>query len=310
MAFLLVVVGLALLVAGGEALVRGAVALAERLGVSPLLIGLTVVGFGTSTPELVTSLNAALVGSPGIAIGNVVGSNTANILLILGIGALIAPIAVARETFRRDGAALAAATALCVVAVLLGEIGRVMGVVLVLGLVAYLFVSYLGERRSPDAEPDAETAPAAPLWRPLALAFGGIAVTILGARFLVDGSIDIARAFGLSEAAIGLTIVAVGTSMPELVTTVMAALRRQSDIAFGNVIGSNIYNVLGILGVTGIVSPLAVPPQIASLDIWVMVAATLLLVVFATTGRQIARWEGGVFVGLYVAYTGWLLLLS
>ncbi len=310
MAFLLVVVGLALLVIGGEALVRGAVALAGRLGVSPLLIGLTVVGFGTSTPELVTSLNAALIGSPGIAIGNVVGSNTANILLILGIGALITPIAVARETFRRDGAALATATALCVVAVLLGEVGRVMGVALMLGLAGYLVLSYLGERRVPSAEPDIDTTPTIPLRRSLALAIGGIAITILGAKLLVDGAIDVARAFGLSEAAIGLTIVAVGTSMPELVTSVMAALRRQSDIAFGNVIGSNIYNVLGILGITAVVSPLAVPPQIASLDIWVMAAATLLLLVFATTGRQIARWEGGVFVGLYVAYTSWLLLLS
>ena len=310
MAYLLVVGGLVLLVLGGDALVRGAVSLAGRLGVSPLLIGLTVVGFGTSTPELVTSLNAALVGAPGIAIGNVVGSNTANILLILGIAALIQPIAVASHTFRRDGAALAAATLLCVAAVLIGEIGRLAGVVLIGGLVAYILVSYLGERVTASSEDAGNAKPAAPIGRALLLAFGGIAVTIIGARLLVDGAIDLARTFGLSEAVIGLTIVAVGTSMPELVTSVMAAFRRQPDVAFGNIIGSNIYNVLGILGVTALVAPLPVPPEIARLDIWVMTGATVLLLIFATTGQRLQRWEGGVFLALYVAYTAWLLLLS
>ncbi|WP_375263169.1 calcium/sodium antiporter [Palleronia sp.] len=306
MVLLTLALGLILLVAGGEALVRGAVALAERLGVSPLLIGLTVVGFGTSTPELVTSLQAAFQGSPGLAVGNVVGSNIANILLILGITALLSPVVVSRDAFRRDGGALILATIVTTLIVLTGALGRVGGAVLMLGLVAYIVVAYRLERAGPAAVAEESSEPAMPLWRAALYALGGIAITVLGARFLVSSATSLAEAAGVSETLIGLTVVAVGTSLPELVTGVMAAIRRQGDIAFGNVLGSNIYNVLGILGVTALAQPLEVPAEIAGFDIWVMGAATLLLAGVAVTGWRVSRAEGGVLLALYVAYTGWL----
>ncbi|TDL79580.1 calcium/sodium antiporter [Palleronia sediminis] len=307
MTFLFLVLGFALLVGGGELLVRGAVALSERLGVSPLLIGLTVVGFGTSTPELVTSLQAAAAGAPGIAVGNVVGSNTANILLILGIAALISPVAVTRAAFLRDGgvAALAALAALAVV--LSGTLSRPAGAALVLGLVAYIVFAWSRERRG--ATPEIAEAPATGGPGPLlamVFALGGIGLTILGARLLVTSAIEIATAWGVSEAVIGVTIVAVGTSLPELVTAVVAARRGQGDIAFGNVVGSNIYNVFGILGVTALAAPIPVPAEIVRLDIWVMLAGTAALVAVAATGWRITRGEGGALLAGYTAYLGWL----
>lgn len=305
--------GLILLVLGGESLVRGAVVIAERLGVSPLLIGLTLVGFGTSTPELVTSLQAAFAGSPGIAIGNVVGSNTANILLILGLTAVIAPVAVAKETFRRDGLVLALATGACLWLVLSGSLSRPFGGLFLAGLLGYIAFAYLQDRRRrPAAQPTPHAAdvtlpvPARSIWLNTGLVLGGLVLTILGARFLVSGAIRLASDFGVSETVIGLTIVAVGTSLPELITSVIAALRNQGDIAFGNVVGSNIYNVLGILGVTALVRPIAVPASIAALDIWVMVAATAVLFMAAVSAWHIRRWEGAVMILLYGAYTAYL----
>ena len=309
MIYLQLLLGFALLVAGGEALVRGAVSMAGRLGVSPLLIGLTLVGFGTSTPELVTSLQAALDGLPGIAVGNVVGSNVANILLILGVAALIAPLSVARRGFGRDGTALALATLLCVVAILHGMLDRWLGGVLLAALAGYLVWAYLTDRTAaPDPDATADVAPLpGPLWLALVLALGGIAVTILGARLAVDAAATLALLWGLSETVVGLTIVAVGTSLPELVTSVMAALRRQSAIAFGNVVGSNVYNILGILGVTALVRPIAVPPQIAALDVWVMVAATAALIAAVVLRQRIGRATGAGFVAAYAGYTAWLV---
>lgn len=309
--------GLVLLVAGGEALVRGAVALASRLGVSPLMIGLTVVGFGTSTPELVTSLQAAFAGSPGIAVGNVVGSNTANILLILGTAAILMPIAVSRHAFRRDGAVVVLAALACAAVVLTGTLSRPAGLALLAGLVVYLVSAYRAERRAVTVDRDATSQDAAaspPSPTPsnvslpvaLALALGGIAMTVLGARFLVSSASALASGWGVSEAVIGLTVVAVGTSLPELVTAVVAAIKREGDMAFGNVVGSNIYNVLGILGTTALVRPIPVPPSIASFDIWVMLGATAALVAVAATGWRVTRAEGMGLVGAYVAYIAWL----
>jgi len=311
----LIIVGLAGLIVGGELLVRGAVSAAKAFKISPMVIGLTLVGFGTSTPELVTSLQAALSGSSGIAIGNVVGSNIGNVLLILGIAALIAPVAVNPAAFKRDGAVMLTATALCVGAVLVGDVGRVAGLLLVLALAAYLTVTLVMERRakgSPaaavyEAESDAVPGRDHSLLVLLALAAGGLVITILGARFLVSGAVSAAQAIGVSETVIGLTIVAVGTSMPELVTAIIAVRKGQSDVALGNVIGSNIFNILGILGITAMVQPLAVPPEIIHLDIWVMTAAAVLLVLFARTGWRITRREGGVMLCLYLGYLGWLL---
>jgi cation:H+ antiporter len=305
--------GFVLLVLGGESLVRGSVALARRIGVSPLLIGLTLVGFGTSTPELVTSLEASFVGSPGIAVGNIIGSNIANILLILGLAAVIRPVRARPEAFYRDGSMLALSTLACVALCLAGVVGGLAGTVLISLLVAYLVFTYWKERTQPDASAamhasEAESiAPAIrSVWLSLLFAIGGITLTILGARLLVDNAVVLARSVDVSEAIIGLTIVAVGTSLPELVTSVLASWRNQSDVALGNVVGSNIFNVLGVLGITAMVQPLVVPVQILDLDLWVMLGSTALLLAFAVTGWRLTRIEGLIFLGSYAAYLAWL----
>lgn len=305
---LLLVLGLVLLVVGGDVLVRGAVGLAARLGVSPLLIGLTVVGFGTSTPELVTSLQAAFAGAPGLALGNVVGSNIANILLILAIAALIRPFAVGRAAFRRDGVTMALVALAGSGLIAMDALGRVAGFGLVAGLFAYLFIAYRIDRRSIGQRPEGATIPSEGLGLSLALALGGIVTTIIGARLLVGAATEIAMTLGVSDAVIGLTLVAVGTSLPELATSVMAALRGRGDLALGNVLGSNIYNILGVLGVTALVHPIPVAAQIARVDTWVMLAVTLLLVVLMRTGWRVSRREGGVLLIGYAGYLGWLAL--
>ncbi|MGE0626111.1 MAG: calcium/sodium antiporter [Pseudomonadales bacterium] len=305
-----ILLGLVLLVAGGDLLVRGGTSLARRLGVSNLMIGLTLVGFGTSTPELITSLDAAFAGSPGIAVGNVVGSNTANILLILGLAALVHPIATPPTMMRRDGTAVLVAAVACLVVVLMGELERWVGVVLVAVLIAYVGFTYLREHTGSTAElPSPDGLPidnphSAPL--ALALALIGLVLSFFGAHLLVTGAISLAATLGISETIVGLTVVAVGTSLPELAASLVAAARRQSDIAIGNILGSNIYNVLGILGVTAIVKPIPVPDVIARLDIWVMLAATVAMLVFARTGRCLSRREGAVFVLAYAGYVGYL----
>lgn len=317
MLILTVLGGLILLGIGGELLVRGAVGVSRAIGISPLLVGLVIVGFGTSTPELATSLFAALEGAPGIAVGNVVGSNIANILLILGITALIAPLAIEPAAFRRDGLALVGATLACIAAVLIGMIDRAVGVGLILVLVGYLAWTYRAERRAPDLEAQmhelvaADTAPtSAGFGTSFVFAVGGIGITVFGAKLLVGGAIDIARISGMSETLIGLTIVAAGTSLPELVACIMAALRRHADVALGNVIGSNIFNALGILGLTATVHPIRVPADIARLDIWVMAGATASLMLFLRTGWTVKRWEGAILVLLYVGYLVALTLVS
>ena len=313
MTYGLLALGLVLLVAGGDTLVRGATTAARSLGVSPLLIGLTLVGMGTSAPELVTSLTAVLAGSPGIAMGNVVGSNTANVLLILGLAALISPIVVDRKAFRRDGWMLILSTAICVAAVVAGTIDYRWGLAMLAGLAVYLLWAWMGERRHRDREARkyehlTEDAPDARggLWAGLGLAVIGIALTVGGARLLVDNAVIVAREVGVSDTLIGLTVVAVGTSLPELVTSAVAAFRRHSDVALGNVIGSNIYNVLGILGITALVAPIRVPAEIIRLDIWVMVAATALVVLFVRTGMRIVRLEGLALLVAYGCYIAWL----
>ncbi len=312
-----IALGLLLLLVGGELLVRGAVSSAKALGVSPLLIGLTLVGFGTSTPELVTSVTAAMNGSPGIAVGNVVGSNIANILFILGLSAVIYPMAVNPKGFKRDALMVSAAALACMGVVLYGRMGMLMGFAFIASLLAYVVFVYLQEKRAPDeaavvAEHRAEDARKGPgsMALSLVMAVGGIAITIFGAGYLVDGSIALAKNLGISDTIIGLTIVAVGTSMPELVTSVMAALRKHADVAYGNIVGSNIFNVLFILGTTSIIKPIEMPRQIATFDIWVMLAATGLLVYFARTGTKLQRWEGWVFMACYAAYTGYLISIA
>ncbi|WP_417689873.1 calcium/sodium antiporter [Roseibium sp.] len=311
------VAGLALLVLGGDVLVRGSVGLAERMNISPLLIGIVLVGFGTSTPELMTSLIAALNGSAGIAVGNVVGSNTANILLILGIAALIYPLRADPRALMRDGLVMTLAALACLALGAFGTIDRVSGVLLLLALAIYLLVTYRAERgtHTPSAEmhrAESQAVTAHPWTRSypalVVMALSGLGLTMLGAKWLVGASVELAQQFGISETIIGLTIVAVGTSLPELVTSVIAALKRQPDIAFGNILGSNIYNVLGILGFTALVKPIDVPEQIMRFDVWVMLAATILLLIFARTGKQICRIEGGLLLGAYALYVGKLAL--
>lgn len=311
--------GLVLLILGGELLVRGAVQVATRLGVSPLVIGLTLVGFGTSAPELVTSVQAALANAPGIAYGNIVGSNIANTLLIAGVAATISPMIIASTALKRDGVVmLAVVTAFAAIAFFV-PLGRGIGVVFVGALVAYVYLAFRQEQSSaPDGhgaiydkslalqETDTGVVPPAKMGGSLLvsglIALGGLLLVILGGRFLVDGAVSLARGLGISETVIGLTIVAVGTSMPELVTSVVAGLRRQGDVAFGNIIGSNIYNILGIGGVTALIAPGAVPAEIVSFDNLVMVGVSLALVLFAWTGLRIGRREGAVLLAGYVAY--------
>ena len=314
-ATLLVVFGLLGLVVGGELLVRGAVSAAKSFGISPMVIGLTLVGFGTSTPELVTSLQAALSGSSGIAVGNVVGSNIGNVLLILGIAALIAPIAVDPNAFRRDGTVVMIATLLCLGAVLLGEIDRLIGAGFVIALAAYLGFTLWSEKQSVgtpaskvyENEAEAVLGPETPLGVSLLIAITGLLITIFGARYLVSGAVSLAQAAGLSETVIGLTIVAIGTSMPELVTSIIAVRKGEGAVALGNVLGSNIFNILGVLGITVLVQPVVVPSEIAILDIWVLCATTLVLIAFVRSGWTISRREGGLFVLASVVYLGVLL---
>lgn len=321
---LLIIGGLVLLTLGGEFLVRGAVRIAAMLGMSSLLIGLTLVGFGTSVPEVVTSVQASLSGSSGIAIGNIVGSNIANILLILGLAALICPITVGVSALRRD-AAMVVFTAL-----LMGAAGwwwtmdRTVGVVFTLLLAGYVVYAYRQERTGPTAADSPHTAafekgealeeliPHTPkksdrsgagvVAVAILFALGGLALLVLGGGLLVDGAIRLARGLGVSESVIGLTIVAVGTSMPELVTSVVAAVRKHSDVALGNVLGSNIYNILGVGGLTALISPTDISPEMLAVDIPVMIGVSLLLVAFASTGRLLSRIEGALLVAGYVAY--------
>lgn len=308
---LLVAGGLALLAIGGELLVRGAVGMAARLGISPLLAGLTIVGFGTSTPELATSVQAALAGSPGIAIGNVVGSNIANILFILGLSAIILPLSVNPASFTRDSIALGGSALLCTVAVLTGTIGLAAGLILLASLVGYVWWAYKSESASHDAEAvrhehEAEDRPVPPNTGPLVLGgmiLAGLVAAIFGAGWLVDGAVVIAGAAGISESVIGLTVVAVGTSLPELIACIVAVIRKHEDVALGNVVGSNIYNVLGILGITSLIKPIAVPAEIARFDIWVMLGVTALLLVQLRSGWRLSRIEGVLLVALYAGYT-------
>ena len=303
--------GLVLLVLGGEFLVRGAVRVAERLGVSPLVIGLTLVGFGTSTPELVTSVQAALKGAPGIAYGNVVGSNIANILLIMGAAALITPIAVQSNALKRDGGVMVVVALAFAGLGLVLPLGPVIGAGFVAALALYIYMAFRQESRgavrekaeaAQAADPGLAPDGAASLPVSLLTALGGLALVVFGGYLLVGSATELARAFGVSETVIGLTVVAIGTSLPELVTSVMAAIRKQADMAFGNIIGSNIYNILGIAGVTALVSPGPVPSEILSFDNLVMIAASLAVVGLAWTGLRISRREGALLLAGYAIY--------
>jgi cation:H+ antiporter len=299
--YLYLLAGLVGLFIGGEALVRGSVGIARRLSIPPLLIGLTVVGFGTSTPELLVSVDAAWRGVPDIALGNVLGSNIANILLIVGVSALVWPIRVTGRAVRRDLAVMLAAALALVPIFALGQVGRPAGFILLAGLAAYLVWAY---RHPGEAVPDLPGTMPSGLMSALTV-LGGLVALMLGARFLVDGAVSIARGYGISEAFIGLTIVAVGTSLPELATSLIAALRRQSEIAIGNIVGSNIFNILGILGATAVFAPIPVAGRFLAFDLPVMIAASLLLAGLLLMRPVIGRAVGAMMLAGYGAYV-WL----
>ncbi len=329
----LVLAGLLLLLIGGELLVRGAVRAAKSLGISELLIGLTLVGFATSAPEMVTSVNASLRDAPGIAIGNFVGSNISNILLILGLSAVLYPIAVESKALKRDGVIVLVSAVLFAAASLLVPYDRIFGAVFLVCL--FLYIAYacyqeyrlaghehtsayekaeahkqIRERSQHEKADQKHPAPSAnpadgaavSLFSNLGLAIIGMLIIVGGGHLLVDGAVGIARLSGVPEEVIGLTVVAIGTSMPEFATSLVAALRGYSSVALGNIMGSNIYNTLGIGGLTALIAPTTIPQQIAYYDNWIMIAASLAFLLFATTDFRIRRWEGLVLVFGYIAY--------
>jgi cation:H+ antiporter len=319
MNLLLFAAGLVALIAGASLLVRGASKLALSFGVSPLVVGLTVVAFGTSSPEIAVSVGAALEGKTDIAVGNVVGSNIFNLLFILGLSALIAPLVVHVQLIRQEAPIMIGASVLLV---LLGIDGRLstLDAALLFGLlVVYTVFLVVQSRRQSQSDQAAltEELPADSRWDrhwtvQVGLVLGGLALLVLGSDWLVNAAIAFAKSLGVSDLVIGLTIVAAGTSMPEVATSVMAALKGERDIAVGNVVGSNTFNILGCLGLTGLVAADGLPLSAAVLnfDIWVMLAATFACLPVFLTGREIARWEGGLFLGYYVAYTAYLILAS
>lgn len=308
----LIVSGLVLLFWGGEALLKGSVSLARNFGLSKLLVSAVIVGFGTSMPEMTVSVGAALKGSPEISLGNVVGSNIANILLIIGAGALIAPILIKDMVVRRDVVAMIAASlALCGLA-LTGMFNLVAGIIMLSGLFGYIFWAYRQDRRNgaeaDHIEEDVEGETPLSVSRATLYSIIGLGLLIGGATMLVDGAISLARNFGISEAVIGLTIVAVGTSLPELATSIVASLRKHSDVIIGNILGSNIFNILSILGVTALIKPIPVAEQILNFDIWIMLAASLGLSLFLWRGLTIGRGAGVTMLVLYTAYICFLYL--
>lgn len=324
MMYLYVLGGLILLFISGEALVRGSVSVARKLNISELVIGLTLVGFGTSVPELVTSLQAVDRGAVGIAIGNVVGSNVANIFLVLATAAMITPIIVHPNVLARDGVFMIAVTFILCGLLWFDQFGQIAGFLLLALLIAYLAFSLAADQKRQDAtaemhKGEGEIVEASyGLGLGLAIAVAGLVGVVAGANLLVTGSVSLARSFGISETVIGLTIVAIGTSLPELATSVVAAYRKRADVALGNIIGSNIFNILGILGVTALVSPFSIRGDIgveamagdqpvsiiSSIDVGALVLSVGLLALFAFTGRRIARWEGAVLFLGYLTYMG------
>jgi cation:H+ antiporter len=296
--YLLFVLGLAGLFLGGEFLVRGASAIARRAGMSPLLIGLTIVGFGTSAPELLVSVQAALAGQPGIAIGNALGSSVANILLILGAAAVISPLLLPFGALWRNLGFMLLACAAIWVMLLDGTVSRLDGALLLAGLLAFLLTAL----RTSEPVTGTGTAPLVPVWQAAAMTLGGLVVLVIGARLLVDSATTIARTFGISEAVIGLTIVAVGTSLPELATSVIAALRRQTEIAVGNVVGSNIFNIFGILGVTALITPIPAEARFATLDMTWVAGTAIGLTLIAALAGGIPRLAGVALLAIYAAY--------
>ena len=318
-AWLLAGLGLVILLLAGDALVKGAVNLSLRVGIPALIVSLTIVAFGTSAPELIISINAVLEGKPGLALGNVVGSNTANILLVLGVPALLAVLHTSECNTRKTYLFMIAASVLFIALAFRGTFDVLAGAAL-LAMLAYMLGDAFREAQKhrqanaaallaePDDPEEVEGAdPDMPWWQIIVFLVLGLIGLPLGADLLVDNASEIARRYGVSDAVIGLTLVALGTSLPELATTVMAALRKQADVALGNVIGSNMFNLLAIIGITTLVGPIPVDPSFLSFDLWVMLAASLLIIPFVFLKQDIGRVWGIVLTGLYLVYVAVVL---
>lgn len=313
MDILMILSGLVLLFFGGEGLIKGAVSLARNFGLSKLLVSAVVVGFGTSMPEMTVSVGAALKGASDIAVGNVVGSNIANILLIVGLAAILCPIFVAGSAVKRDTfVMLGASFVLCGLA-LTGNISFTAGLFMFSALIAYIAWSYMQDKKrgaetvlhiEEDIEGEKQLSPL----KASVYAVAGLVLLIGGAYILVEGAVAIARDFGLSEAVIGLTIVAVGTSLPELATAVVAACRKHSDVIIGNIVGSNIFNILAILGITAMISPIPIGTQIATYDVWIMLGVAVFLSIYLLRGLSIGSISGIAMLIAYCAYTAWLYI--
>ena len=304
--------GFVLLLFGAEYLVRGAVSLARRLNVSPMIIGMTIVAYGTTAPELVVSLQAAIDGLPGIAVGNVVGSNIANILLILGVSAVIFPIVVKPKLLYRDAAVMGGSALLFTALALSGRIERWQGILMVAVLVGYSIYAFWSERKRGKSNDPGDMAeeladefksPPQATWLSILSVIGGVAAVVTGAKLLVTAAVFTARSLGVGEEIIGLTIVAVGTSLPELATATVAALKKHSEVAVGNIMGAGIYNLLAIMGLVSAVAPVDVPRQILAFDLWFMLAVTGTLLFFLMVRKGLARPVGMAFLALFVAYT-------
>lgn len=317
MTILWFILGLVFLIAGAEALVRGSGRLAAAFGISPLVVGLTVVAFGTSSPELAVSIKSALADQAEIALGNVVGSNIFNVLFILGVSALIVPLIVSRQLIRIDVPLMIAVSAVVLFMALDGNFGRLDGLMLVASLVAYVsFLIYHSRKETAAVQQEYEqefgvrdTQAHSP-GKNLLLVVAGLTLLVIGSRWFVDSAVMFAQFLGVSELVVGLTIVAAGTSMPEVVTSVIAAIRGERDIAVGNVVGSNIFNLMGVLGITSIIGPsgISVSPQFVRFDLPVMTLVALICLPVFLTGRVISRLEGGLLLALYVAYTIFLVM--
>ncbi|PPE66783.1 calcium/sodium antiporter [Caldimonas caldifontis] len=318
MSIVLFIAGLIALVAGAEGLVRGASRLSLSWGISPLVVGLTIVAFGTSAPEMAVSVGAAASGTTDLAVGNVVGSNIFNVLFILGLAALIAPLAVHVQVIRQEVPIMLAAGLVLVVMALDSRISVAEAALLLALMVGYTVFLIVQARRAPPQE-QSDFAPDVPTSRwdrhwsvQLLLVLAGLALLVLGSRWLVEAATAFATALGVSELIIGLTIVAAGTSLPEVAASVTASLRGQRDIAVGNVVGSNLFNILGCLGLAGVVAPggLPIAESVLNFDLWVMMATLLACLPIFMTGREIARWEGGVLLAYYIAYVTYLILAA
>lgn len=300
--FLFIILGVALVLFGADKLTEGAAALARRMNVPEIIIGLTIVAAGTSAPELFVSLVSALNGTPDLAVGNVVGSNTMNCMLIVGCAAMVAPMTISLSTVKKDIPFSVVASALLILLAFNSFLGRFDGIILLLGFVAFMTYTLM-QAKTGSSETVKETSP---IWKNILFIVFGLAGLVIGSNLFVDSASDVALSLGISEGVVGLTIVAGGTSLPELATSVVAARKGQSAIAIGNVIGSNVFNILMILGITATISPMEIE-GITTIDLAVMLLSVVLVWLFSRTRYTVERWEGALLVGLYLVYVGWLI---